>query len=95
MPRILRTDTAEADVLDIYRHIAADNPRAADKWLEKIDRTLGLAAKFPGMGEQVEHLAPGLRRLTEGNYLLFYVPIEGGIELQRVLHGARRIEDLF
>ena len=29
------------------------------------------------------------------NYLIFYRPIEDGIEVLRVLHGARDIEGLF
>lgn len=95
MARIVRTEAAKADVLEILEYIARDKPSAAEKWLNKIDEDLFLIAKFPEMGERVDHLVPGMRRHCEGNYLIFYVPIEGGIELRRVLHGARRIEDLF
>ena len=47
------------------------------------------------MGEAVDHIRPGLRRFTHGKYLIFYEPHENGIGLVRVLHGARKIEDLF
>ena len=30
-----------------------------------------------------------------GKYLLFYQPLSDGIELIRVIHGAREIEDQF
>jgi plasmid stabilization system protein ParE len=36
-----------------------------------------------------------LRRFTVESYLLFYERTEDGIRLVRVLHGGRRIEDLF
>jgi plasmid stabilization system protein ParE len=47
------------------------------------------------MGEAVDHIRLGLRRVTHGNYLIFYEPRESGILLVRVLHGTRKFEDLF
>jgi toxin ParE1/3/4 len=75
--------------------IAADNPAAAERWLDEVDQTLSVIAKYPYLGEQVDQLAPGVRRHSLGQYLLFYRPIDGGIELRRVLHGARNIETMF
>jgi toxin ParE1/3/4 len=55
-------------------------------------------ARMPGMGEQRETANPRLAGLRvwriEGfpNQLIFYRPIEGGIEIIRVLHGARDID---
>ena len=53
---------------------------------------------MPGMGEQRESTNPRLDGLRvwriDGfpNHLIFYRPIEGGIEIIRVLHGARDID---
>jgi plasmid stabilization system protein ParE len=94
MRRIVRSDRAIADVLAISEYIAARNQPAAERWLDEIDRRLALIVSQPLIGESVEHLEHGVRRQTFGNYLLYYVPIEGGIELRRVLHAARKIEDL-
>lgn len=35
------------------------------------------------------HLAPGLRLFPLGNYLIFYLPEPEGIQVIRVIHGAR------
>lgn len=43
------------------------------------------------MGRKVEELAPNLRSFPIGSYLIFYRPIEDGIQLIRILHGARDI----
>jgi toxin ParE1/3/4 len=94
MSRVDRFRRAEEDLLAIAEYIARDNPRAAAHWLDQIDETLLLLAQNPYMGESVEHLRPGLRRFSHGNYLIFYEPRETGIVLVRVLHGARKIEDL-
>ena len=79
----------------IAGRIALDSPAAAAIWLDKIEKTLSLLATQPLMGEAVEHIRPGLRRVSQGNYLLFYEPRENGVVLVRVLHGAREIENLF
>ncbi len=42
-----------------------------------------------------EELLPALRSLLIGNYLIFYLSIEGGIELIRILAAMRDIEALF
>jgi toxin ParE1/3/4 len=47
------------------------------------------------MGESVPQYRPGLRRFTVGKYVLYYEPIQGGVRLVPVLHGARNIDDLF
>jgi len=38
---------------------------------------------------------PALRSLPVGNYLVFYLPLDDGIEVVRVLHGSREIDALF
>jgi toxin ParE1/3/4 len=55
-------------------------------------------ARTPGLGEQRHSSNPLLAGLRiwriDGfpNHLIFYRPIEGGIEIVRVLHGARDID---
>jgi len=62
MARVVRTASAKADVLAIAEYIARDKPDAAERWIEKVDKTLLQIARFPLMGESVNHLAPELRR---------------------------------
>jgi plasmid stabilization system protein ParE len=46
------------------------------------------------MGEAVHHLHAGWRRISHGKYVIFFEPLDDGIAVQRVLHGARKIENL-
>ena len=50
---------------------------------------------MPEVGRQRPDLAPNLRSLPAGNYVIFYRPIPDGIQLIRVLHGARDIPAIF
>ena len=95
MARLRKTSEARADLTAIWLYIAQDNLPAADRLIAEIDRTLSLLARFPLMGEAVDHLRAGVRRSLVGNYQLFYGPTADGIRLLRVYHAARRIEDLF
>ena len=97
MARIDRFRQAEEDLLAIAEYIARNNPAAAARWLNQIEEKFDALAMQPYLGEAVDHIHPGLRRLTHGSYLIFYEPRQTGIVLVRVrvLHGARKIEDLF
>jgi len=50
---------------------------------------------MPNMGTQREELSPGLRSFPLRNYIIFYRPMEKGVEIARVLHGARDLPKLF
>lgn len=40
-------------------------------------------------------LAEGLRYFVVGGYLVVYRQVAGGVEIVRVVHGARHLPDLF
>ncbi|MEG3934909.1 type II toxin-antitoxin system RelE/ParE family toxin [Microcoleus sp. T2B6] len=50
----------------------------------------GASRSFSG-----EELLAGLHSFPIGNYVVFYREIENGIDVIRVLHGSRDIEDIF
>ena len=95
MAKVLRKPQAEADLIEIWTYIAQDNPTRADKLLDEIDEKLQTLAQSPFSGKARDELGPKIRSFPIGNYVLFYQPIEDGIEIIRVLHGARDIEALF
>ena len=78
----------------IANYIAQDNLDAALRWLDDLDQMLQLLSEHPLLGEDVSSLRPGVRRYVIGSYLIFYRPTNEGVLVIRVLHSARRIEDL-
>jgi toxin ParE1/3/4 len=95
MARITRRPQAAVDILDIWLYIAEDSIEQADRWVDKLDEKLGIMATQPLMGREREALAPSLRSFPFGRYVIFYVPIDDGIDLVRVLHGARDVNAIF
>lgn len=95
MPVVRRTAQAEEDLIEIWIYIAQDNPAAADRLLDNFDSKFSLLAEQPALGPAREDIAPGLRYLPVGNYLILYRIIDGGIEVVRVVQGARNWKSLF
>ena len=95
MGNIIRSPEAKRDAVDIWTYIARDNLAAADRLLEGLDERLRLLADTPLLGRPREELAPNLRSYPVGNFILFYQPTPSGIELVRILHGARNLRRLF
>lgn len=86
---------AEADILDIWDYIASDSPLYADRWLDELDEHFLVLATQPLMGRARDELAPGVRSFPFGRYVVFYAPLVDGIDVVRVLHGARDIDATF
>ena len=95
MARVTRRPQAETDVLEIWAYIAADSVDQADRWVDKLDQSLGLWATQPKMGRERKELAAGLGSLPFGRYVVFFLPAEGGIDVVRVMHGSLDIEGRF
>ncbi len=47
------------------------------------------------MGRAREELAPGIRSLAFGRYVVFLTPLPDGIDVVRVLHASRDIDAVF
>ena len=97
MARILRAALARADLLDIWTHIAGESsPAIADTFLARIYGALEVMASAPYSGRERAGFDGSPRSLVVRPYVIFYEPLaEGdGIAIWRVLHGARRMEDL-
>lgn len=94
MKRVRVSDAAKQDRLEIWFHIASDNPAAADALLEDLDTKLRMLADSPGLGRMRPELGAQIRHFPVGNYLIFYSQLPDGISVLRILHGARRLENL-
>jgi toxin ParE1/3/4 len=96
--RIIRPAIVDEDLAGLAQHIARDNVEAALRFLEAAELAFQKLAEMPGMAGVWESPNPRLAGIRVWsirkfeNYLIFYRPIQEGIELIRVLHGSRNIE---
>lgn len=84
------------DLVEIWLHTAADrDAETADRIIDATHRKLVMLLTMPGMGRAREELAPYLRSVSEGSYVIFYRPIMNSVEIVRVAHGRQDVERLF
>lgn len=94
MPNVVVRPRALADLAGIWAFIAEDSVNQADRFAALVDRQFRALARQPHMGRSRPELAADLRSFPVGNYVVFYVPRSKGIEVVRVLHGARDIKSI-
>ena len=95
MAILLKRPLAELDLLNIWDYIADDSPDRADDFLDQVESKLMTLAQNSGLGRKRSELLSDLRSFPIGNYVVFYQQIEGGIDVIRLLHGSRDIEEVF
>ena len=91
---LVRSDPAELDMLEIGRYIARDSVDAALRFLDRVDDALHMIQEFPGVGQTRPEIAQSVQSFPLGQYLILYRVIDAEIQLLRVVHGARDIEQL-
>ncbi|MCS3729201.1 type II toxin-antitoxin system RelE/ParE family toxin [Bradyrhizobium betae] len=86
-----RRPQVETDLEEIWLFIASDNIGAADRLLDRIGNTFQMIAENPQAGRHRPELGMGIRSFAVGHYVVFYEAFPNGVEIVRVLHGARDI----
>ena len=95
MPKVIRSPQSRRDTLQIWRRIAQDNITAADDLTDSFTAALDLLARFPEIGRARDELRAELKSFPVRKYLLLYKHVPDGIELVRVVHGARDLRRIF
>ncbi|MCC6124020.1 MAG: type II toxin-antitoxin system RelE/ParE family toxin [Pirellulales bacterium] len=80
---------------EIWHYIACDNITAADRLIDSIAERCRLFSANSEMGQKRPDLDVAIRCFSVGNYVIYFRPITDGIEVVRVLHGARDSKNIF
>ncbi len=95
MSRAFFSPSARRDLLDILEFIARDKPGAALRHVERLEDACQVLAKNPQLGTARDDLVPQMRVWSLGRHAIFFRPTDGGIEIVRVVDGARDFVSLF
>ena len=94
MWRVVRSRQADEDLYDIWSYIEKDNARAANALIDEFTQKFELLAEHTGLGTSRPKIHPSLRFFPVGRYLIVFRRMEDGIEVVRVVHGARSFKKL-
>src|SRR4051812_15471598 len=93
--RVQIRERAKLDLEEQAEYIRGNSLQAAARFLDAARQSMDALAKMPGLGSPTELPSPRLRGLRcctiRGfeKHLIFYSPRKNGIEVVRVLQGAR------
>ena len=90
--RLRKSPQADLDLDSIWNFIAADDPRAAERQIDRIGKIFQMLIENPSAGRERFELRKNLRSFPVGSYVVFYVPLTDGIEIIRVMHGRQDID---
>ncbi len=85
---------AAADLERIGDYIAVGNPAAAEAFVRDMVAKCELLASSPGIGRDRSDIRPNTRSFPVGHYVVFFQVVPDGIEVLRILHGARDVRSL-
>lgn len=91
MRELARTPYAAQDVREIVDYLLEHSEPAADRFIADLEAACQLLRSQPRMGRERDDLAPGVRSVVVGKYLVFFRASDETIEILRVIHGARNI----
>ena len=91
MSRVLRTPEARGDIKEIARYLAHEQHRrrAAERFVQELDRKFQLYATQPRMGTARPDLGEQYRSFTHQRWVVIYRPLDDGILILRVVDGSR------
>jgi toxin ParE1/3/4 len=98
--RIIRLRQARVDIVETALYLEERSPDVAWRFLAAVEETLVAIAAMPGIGAGSAFHHPGLagaRMLPVKGFdrhLVFYRPTGAGIELIRVYHAARDVDQI-
>lgn len=100
-PKVLWRPQAREDLLEIYVAIGLDNPSAAERIYTALEERVVQLVTTPRLGVRRQEIAPSVRVLVEGVYLILYEthpdadegPI-ASVEIVRIVHGHRDLTRL-
>jgi toxin ParE1/3/4 len=93
--QLLFSPLSERDLEEIGDYIARDNPQKAVSFIRGIREQCAKITANPAAAPLRHELGEGIRMVPYGNYLIFYTADINDIRIERVLHGARNIPDIF
>ena len=93
--RVVITDAAKGDLIEIGEFIRPHNPKRAASFVDELlDRCEALADMPRAYTLIPRYERYGIRRCPHRDYLIFYRVLEDLIEVIHILHGARDYEAL-
>ena len=86
------SEQAESEILEIYAYsVLRFGEYQAEAYIAGLQRTFGLLADFPQIGQDISALRPGVRRFRFQSHIILYSADADGVLIRSILHASRKI----
>lgn len=90
--KLIWTERAKKDLIEIGKFIAKDKAGAARRWVEKLRQRARLAKDMPLAGRKVPEIDRNdVREVFLGNYRIVYLVKKGSIIILTIFEGHRLV----
>ncbi len=97
--KLVQRRQAVEDIDEHAAYIAERNTRAAYRFLDKVEQAFEVLRRHPGIGSpRLYHIVSGLRAWPVSgfeSYVILYFMTRGAVQVVRIVHAARDLEELF
>ena len=100
--RLIWSPRARADLLKLYVDIGLEQPVAAEKYYDRIERKVGLLIEQPRMGVRRRDIRATVRMLVETPFVILYETVPDAdagpvisVEIVRIVNGRQDLRSLF
>lgn len=95
MAKFTISPSAEFDLDEIWLYLSEYDEEIARKFLYDVAGKFQMIADNKEIGTRQDDFIVEMRMFPFRNYHIYYFPVEDGVEIYRILHGRRNIEQLF
>jgi toxin ParE1/3/4 len=92
--RLVFSPKAALDLEEIGDYIARDNPQRALSFVGELESHCQRITELPSAFPMREDLAPSLQMAVHGNYIILFRIQNNTVRIERIVHGARRLQNL-
>jgi toxin ParE1/3/4 len=85
MKKLVISEKAYDDLLQILRYIARDKPAVAAQFVDKLENQCQFLARCPESGTKRDDLADDLRVFTYHGYGIYFRDLSDRVRIERVL----------
>ncbi|MGK0238929.1 MAG: toxin ParE1/3/4 [Candidatus Pelagisphaera sp.] len=93
--KLVISNEAISDLDEIWDYIARDSPMKADSFINKIYQRCVDLSELDGVGRTRVELYPNFLSVPFRKYVIFFQRTESGLQIVRILHGARDLGAMF
>ena len=94
MGRVRFTRRAREDLLGIWLYIEQRNPEVADQVYDRIANSCERLRDYPQLGPARPEIGDGARALVIERWIALYRLVEDGVQVVRIIDGARDLTQL-